>query len=144
MNNTNDSIKANVDRIVEFHKKFNLPVGSPMTMQTDDVHRLEFNLMIEELMEFKHACDNKDAVEILDAIADMFFVLISISIEHGVHDIIPELLDEVISSNMTKTISGEIQKRNDGKIITKGKEFVPVDFFRFVRKLGVKNLSLKG
>jgi NTP pyrophosphatase (non-canonical NTP hydrolase) len=79
--------------------------------------RLYTKLLREEMDEFVEAVQNKDEVEIFDALLDIIVVAIGAGISAGY----PMQLgwDEVVLSNMRKINpqTGKVDRREDGKIL---------------------------
>jgi predicted HAD superfamily Cof-like phosphohydrolase len=106
------------DRLVDFHRKFNLDCNNTPTLITDPkVIELRCALIEEEASEFRESSENKDIVGIADAIADLLYVVYGAAVTYGL-DTQP-IFDEVHRSNMTKVWEdGTAHRReSDGKII---------------------------
>lgn len=113
-------------KLLEFHKKFNIPTGKFIGDTTPDKQALHYKLMLEELNEFKDGCDNKDIVEIADGLGDVLFVLISSVVAHGLTGCMEEIFDEICNSNMSKLDKdGNVLYREDGKIMRGENYFKP-------------------
>ncbi len=111
-------------KLEEFHEVFGIDIGKPISVPNSSQHTLHYNLLQEELLEFKEACEEGDIVKIADALADMQFILSSVVIEHGLHDIFEDLCLEVCRSNMSKrNPDGTVERRKDGKVVTRGENF---------------------
>ena len=79
---------------------------------------LEYDMLQEELNEYVEACANYDKKEILDAIADITFVLIGTIVKHGIkEDHFKLLMREVFRSNMSKLHKGKVVKNEAGKVV---------------------------
>lgn len=116
-----------IDQVLEWHRKFGVPVGNRPT--PIEYHRLLMrdNILIEEVKELYAAGVKKDILEVADAICDVLYVAIGTAIEFGLHEKLDTLFDEVHRSNMSKLDeSGKPIVRGDGKIL-KSKLFSPPD-----------------
>ncbi len=91
-----------LNSVAEFHKLFDLPVLTELTIPAQDRIKLRINLIQEELNELKEALDQKDKVEMVDALCDLQYVLSGAILEFGAGDVISDLFDEVHRSNMSK------------------------------------------
>ena len=75
------------------------------------------DLLTEEVGEMKAAIDEMDQVEMLDAAADIIFVLAGIIEKAGLGEYMDEVMDEVLMSNNTKIpVNGEVVRDENGKI----------------------------
>lgn len=75
-------------------------------------------MLLEELEEYRVAVQDRDIVEIADALTDLLYVLLGTFITHGLHDIAEALFDEVHRSNMSKLDGhGKPIYREDGKVL---------------------------
>ena len=101
-----------------FNKAFNLPISEHPILIDKDRYRLQHNLMHEELTEYRDACEDKNLVEIADALTDMQEILYGMFAEHGMLDLHDQLYNEVHLSNMSKlNKDGKPLYRVDGKVI---------------------------
>lgn len=75
------------------------------------------DLLTEEVGEMKDAIDSMNQVEMLDAAADIIFVLAGIIEKAGLGEYMDEVMDEVMVSNDTKIPpNGEVVLDENGKI----------------------------
>ena len=74
-------------------------------------------LIKEETKELQQAFDNKDTVEILDALIDIIVVTVGAINSMGANG--PGAWDEVMRTNFAKIDSqtGKVKKREDGKVL---------------------------
>lgn len=96
-------------QVEEFHKVFKHPALD--TPQIPDANRVALRtaLLEEELQELREACLNKDLVEIVDALADLQYVLSGAILEFGLGDKFLEIFNEVHRSNMSKACKTEAE-----------------------------------
>lgn len=110
-----------------FHETYGLGVSEEMNADLGTLkNELRFNLMKEENEEYLEAVQNKDIVEIADALGDMLYILCGTILEHGLQHKIEEIFDEIQRSNMSKL--GEDGKpiyREDGKVMKGPNYFKP-------------------
>jgi len=110
-------------KVEEFNRAFNIHVAKEPTLIPPAETQLRVALILEEIQEYKEACDKGDLVEIADALTDIKYVLSGMFIRHGMHLIEKTLFDEVHDSNMSKLDeNGKPIYRNDGKVL-KGKNY---------------------
>lgn len=71
--------KSGYDMVKEFHQVFGHPVENVLQKQifTDNPEKVKFRLSLisEEINEFLEACEKKDIVEAVDALADTMYVV---------------------------------------------------------------------
>jgi predicted HAD superfamily Cof-like phosphohydrolase len=88
--------------------------------------------MKEENEEYLEAVQNNDLIEIADALGDMLYILCGTIIEHGLHDKIEAVFNEIQRSNMSKLDSnGKPIYREDGKVM-KGPNYFKPDFTKII------------
>jgi hypothetical protein len=67
-----------------------------------------YNFILEELEEYKHACETGDIVEVLDALCDITYVSLGNgAMLHGLKDKVWPAYQEVQASNLSKACSSE-------------------------------------
>lgn len=92
-----------LNSVAEFHKTFKHPILPSPQIPSEDRCKLRVSLISEELKELEEAIQNKDLVEVADALCDIQYVLSGAILEFGLGDKFKELFDEVQRSNMSKT-----------------------------------------
>ena len=115
--------------VQEFHTAF--AIGHSEVPRADlgtTKNILRYELMREENEEYFEAVQNKDLIEIADALGDMLYILCGTIIEHGLQHKIEEVFDEIQRSNMSKLgADGKPIYREDGKVM-KGPNYFKPDF----------------
>jgi predicted HAD superfamily Cof-like phosphohydrolase len=91
-----------LNQVAEFHKTFDAPILEKPTIPSEERCQLRVSLLQEELNELKEAIENKDIVEIADALCDIQYVLSGAVLEFGLGDKFHKLFNEVQRSNMSK------------------------------------------
>ena len=91
---------------------FNETMGKPNTYTPNIPDRKEwefvYNFILEELEEYKHACETGDIVEVLDALCDITYVATGNGVMlHGLKDKFVDAYNEVQASNMSKACQTE-------------------------------------
>ncbi len=95
--------------VAEFHKTFQHPILEEPTIPSEARCKLRVSLIAEELNELQEAIDNKDLVEIADALCDIQYVLSGAVLEFGLKDKFNALFEEVQRSNMSKACKDEAE-----------------------------------
>ena len=129
-------MKKQLEAVELFHKTYGLGVSqTPKADLGTSKNQLRFNLMKEENEEYLEAVQNKNIVEVADALGDMLYILCGTILEHGLQHKIEEVFDEIQRSNMSKL--GEDGKpiyREDGKVM-KGPNYFKPDFTKILAQL---------
>ena len=87
--------KTTLDQVQEFHETYGLPVEDTLNISDAQTRQLRINLLQEELDELKEALDNDDAVETLDALIDLQYVLDGAFLSFGLQDVKEAAFNEV-------------------------------------------------
>lgn len=93
--------------VAEFHKTFQHPILETPQIPSEARCKLRISLIAEELKELEEAIENKDIVEVADALCDIQYVLSGAILEFGLKDKFSELFDEVQRSNMSKACKSQ-------------------------------------
>jgi predicted HAD superfamily Cof-like phosphohydrolase len=93
-------------------EEFNAVMGKPNNYEPVIPERKEwefvYNFILEELEEYREACERGDIVEILDALCDITYVSLGNgAMLHGLKDKIWPAYQEVQASNMSKACKTE-------------------------------------
>jgi predicted HAD superfamily Cof-like phosphohydrolase len=94
-----------IEKVSEFHKTFEAPILDTPQIPSEDRCQLRISLLQEELNELKQAIEDKDIIEIADALCDIQYVLSGAILEFGLGEKFNELFKEVQRSNMSKACS---------------------------------------
>ena len=92
-----------LNQVAAFHRTFKHPIEPQPIIPAPERCALRVSLLSEELKELQEAIDNKDLVEIADALCDIQYVLSGAVLEFGLGEKFKALFDEVQRSNMSKT-----------------------------------------
>jgi len=106
-----------VASLLEFNQAFEIPKLEQPGLSDYDLIELRIKLLTEEVQEYADAARAGDMVEILDALADIGYILAGTIINHGMQDIYDDAFDEVHRSNMAKLVEGKVHRRDDGKVM---------------------------
>ena len=104
-----------LSQVAEFHKIFQHPVLETPQIPDEKRCALRMSLLTEELKELEEGIQNKDIVEIADALCDIQYVLSGAILEFGLGDKFKELFDEVQRSNMSKACNTEEEAKETVK-----------------------------
>jgi predicted HAD superfamily Cof-like phosphohydrolase len=122
-----------LNAVKEFHTAFEIGFSEIPKADLDEAKKvLRYNLMKEENEEYLEAVQNNDLIEIADALGDMLYILCGTIIEHGLHDKIEAVFEEIQRSNMSKLDNnGKPIYREDGKVM-KGPNYFRPDFTKII------------
>ena len=97
-----------VDEVEIFNNTFGKTNNYEPTIPEEKEWRFVYDFILEELQEYKEACERGDIVEILDALCDIAYVSIGNgTMLHGLKDKIWPAYQEVQASNMSKACTTE-------------------------------------
>jgi predicted HAD superfamily Cof-like phosphohydrolase len=100
---------------------FNATMGKPNNYEPIIPAKKEwefvYNFILEELEEYKHACETGNIVEVLDALCDITYVSLGNgAMLHGLKDKIQPAYAEVQASNMSKACKDETEAKATVKV----------------------------
>ena len=98
-----------VSEVEEFNALMNKPNNyEPTIPENKDEWMFVYNFILEELEEYKQACENGDIVEVLDALCDITYVSLGNgAMLHGLKDKVWKAYQEVQASNLSKACQTE-------------------------------------
>lgn len=109
-----NKINSHFHQVREFHEAFGLPVSDlpnhNMIDKDEKTKKLRIDLIKEELDELKEAIENKDMVEIGDALADILYVTYGAGVSFGID--LDKAFDLVHTSNMSKLCKSEQEAKD--------------------------------
>ena len=115
---------SNFSKVGIFMKTFGQEVKDKPSFSTDKINKLRIDLIKEELEELKDAMQNKDLLEVADALTDILYVTYGAGHAFGIN--LNECFDEVQNSNMSKLDeSGKPIYNESGKVMKGPKYFKP-------------------
>jgi predicted HAD superfamily Cof-like phosphohydrolase len=118
-------MKTNFEKVGEFMTVFGQEVHGRPTWPSAKIVELRDKLIAEEFKEYREGVDNKDLVEIADALTDLLYVVYGAGHAFGIN--LDLTFKEVHDSNMSKLgPDGRPMYREDGKIM-KGPNFFEPD-----------------
>lgn len=91
-----------IEKVQAFHKKFNAQINIKPTMISLEEGMLRYELMKEELEEYRDAIIAQDLVGVLDALTDMSYINCGSYVAHGLQEVAEAAFQEVQNSNMSK------------------------------------------
>ena len=121
---------SNFSKVGIFMKTFGQEVKNKPSFSTDKINKLRLDLIKEELSELTDAMNNKDLLEVADALTDILFVTYGAGHAFGID--LDKCFDEVQNSNMSKLDeNGKPIYNQNGKVM-KGPNYFKPDLSKFV------------
>mgnify|MGYP001246640700 FL=1 len=122
---------TNFQKVKNFMETFGQQVKSIPSFSSDKINDLRYNLIKEELDEFKQALENKDLLEVADALTDILYVTYGAGHAFGID--LDACFDEVQNSNMSKLgLDGNPIFNEQGKVM-KGPNYFKPDLSKFIK-----------
>ena len=122
---------TNFQKVKTFMQTFDQEVKSKPSFSTEKINELRYNLIKEELEEFKHALENKDLLEVADALTDILYVTYGAGHAFGID--LDSCFEEVQNSNMSKLGTDGKPIRNEAGKVMKGPNYYKPDLSKFVK-----------
>ena len=121
---------SNFSKVGIFMKTFGQEVKNKPSFSTDKINKLRLDLIKEELSELTDAMNNKDLLEVADALTDILYVTYGAGHAFGID--LDKCFDEVQNSNMSKLDeNGKPIYNENGKVMIGPNYFKP-DLSKFV------------
>ena len=106
-----------VSEVEEFNHTFGKPNNYVPTMPTEKEWKFVYDFIMEELEEYKEACEKGDITGVLDALCDITYVSLGNGVMlHGLKDKIEDAYAEVQASNMSKSCATEEEAQETAKV----------------------------
>ena len=122
---------TNFQKVKNFMETFGHEVKSKPSLSSDKINMLRYNLIKEELDEFKQALDNKDLLEVADALTDILYVTYGAGHAFGID--LDACFQEVQNSNMSKLGENGKPIFNDQGKVMKGPNYFKPDLSKFIK-----------
>jgi len=122
---------TNFQKVKTFMQTFGQEVKLKPSFSTEKINNLRYNLIKEELEELKNAIDNKDLLEVADALTDILYVTYGAGHAFGIN--LDKCFEEVQSSNMSKLGDDGKPIYNDSGKVMKGPNYYKPDLSKFVK-----------
>ena len=121
---------SNFEKVGIFMKTFRQEVKSKPSFSTDKINKLRIDLIKEELEELTEAMNNRDLLEVADALTDILYVTYGAGHAFGID--LDKCFDEVQNSNMSKLDENGKPIYNEFGKVMKGPNFFKPDLLKFV------------
>ena len=121
---------SNFNKVKTFMETFGQEVKTKPSFSTDKINSLRYDLIKEELEEFKEAMKNKDLLEVADALTDILYVTYGAGHAFGID--LDKCFEEVQNSNMSKLDENGKPIFSDAGKVMKGLNYFKPNLRRFV------------
>ena len=121
---------SNFNKVKTFMETFGQEVKTKPSFSTDKINSLRYDLIKEELEELKEAMENKDLLEVADALTDILYVTYGAGHAFGIN--LDKCFEEVQNSNMSKLGEDGKPIYNDVGKVMKGPKYFKPDLTKFV------------
>ena len=121
---------TNFNKVGEFMKTFGQEVKNKPSLSTEKINQLRISLIQEELSELKEAMDNKDLLEVADALTDLLYVTYGAGHAFGID--LDKCFDEVQNSNMSKLDQNGQPIYNEMGKVMKGPNYYKPNLSKFI------------
>ena len=121
---------TNFNKVKTFMKTFGQEVKTKPSFSSDKINTLRYDLIKEELEELKIAMENKDLLEVADALTDILYVTYGAGHAFGID--LDKCFEEVQNSNMSKLGEDGKPIYNDAGKVMKGPRYFKPDLSKFI------------
>ena len=121
---------TNFEKVKNFMEIFGQEVKNKPSFSTDKINKLRYDLIKEELDELKVALNDKNLLEVADALTDILYVAYGAGHVFGID--LDKCFEEVQNSNMSKlSDDGKPIYNKSGKVM-KGPKYFKPDLTKFI------------
>jgi predicted HAD superfamily Cof-like phosphohydrolase len=122
---------SNFNKVKTFMETFGQEVKIKPSFSTEKINSLRYDLIKEELEELKVAMENKDLLEVADALTDILYVTYGAGHALGID--LDKCFGEVQNSNMSKLGEDSKPIYNESGKVMKGPRYFKPDLTKFVK-----------
>ena len=121
---------SNFSKVRIFMKTFGQEVKDKPSFNTDKINKLRIDLIKEELEELIEAMNNRDLLEVADALTDILYVTYGAGHAFGID--LDKCFEEVQNSNMSKLNENGKPIYNESGKVMKGPNYFKPDLSKYV------------
>ena len=122
---------TNFEKVGLFMKTFGQEVKSKSELSSKKINTLRISLINEELEELKKAINDKDILEVADALTDILYVTYGAGHAFGID--LDKCFNEVQESNMSKLDDNGKPIYNQAGKVMKGPNYFKPDLSKFLK-----------
>tara|TARA_A100000164_G_C21345341_1_gene512925 strand:+ start:44 stop:415 length:372 start_codon:yes stop_codon:yes gene_type:complete len=121
---------SNFKKVEIFMRTFEQEVKTKPSLSNDKINKLRLDLIKEELEELTSAINNKDLLEVADALTDILYVTYGAGHAFGID--LDKCFDEVQNSNMSKLDENGKPIFNESGKVMKGPNYFKPNLSKFI------------
>jgi len=121
---------TNFEKVKLFMKTYGQEVKAKAEFSDEKTNKLRVDLIKEELDELTKAMDEKDLIEVADALTDILYVTYGAGHAFGID--LDKCFDEVQNSNMSKLGEDGIPIYNEAGKVMKGPNYFKPDLSKYI------------
>ena len=121
---------TNFESVRKFMEIFGQEIKEKAEFPNEKITSLRYDLIKEELQELKEALDNKDLLEVADALTDILYVTYGAGHALGIN--LDKCFEEVQQSNMSKLDENGRPIYNDAGKVLKGPKYFKPNLSKFI------------
>ena len=121
---------TNFKSVKKFMETFGQEIKEKACFPDEKITSLRYDLIKEELEELKIAMENKDLLEVADALTDILYVTYGAGHAFGIN--LDKCFEEVQNSNMSKLGENGKPIYNESGKVMKGPKYFKPDLSKFV------------
>ena len=122
---------TNFEKVKIFMQTFGQEVKSKSSLSSDKINSLRLSLIQEELDELNKAIQDKDIVEVADALTDILYVTYGAGHAFGIN--LDQCFNEVQNSNMSKLGDDGKPIYNENGKVMKGPNYFKPDLSKYIK-----------
>ena len=122
---------TNFNKVKTFMETFGQEVKKRPSFSSEKINKLRYDLINEELQEFKNALENKDLLEVADALTDILYVTYGAGHAFGID--LDKCFNEVQRSNMSKLDENGKPIFNEHGKVLKGPNYFKPNLEKFIK-----------
>ena len=122
---------TNFKKVKIFMETFGQEVKSKSSLSSDKINSLRLSLIQEELDELNKAIQDKDIIEVADALTDILYVTYGAGHAFGIN--LDECFNEVQNSNMSKLGDNGKPIYNENGKVMKGPNYFKPDLLKYIK-----------
>ena len=122
---------TNFEKVKIFMETFGQEVKSKSSLSSEKINILRISLIQEELDELKKAIQDKDIVEVADALTDILYVTYGAGHAFGID--LDKCFNEVQNSNMSKLGDDGKPIYNENGKVMKGPNYFKPDLSKYIK-----------
>ena len=122
---------TNFEKVKIFMETFGQEVKSKSSLSSDKINSLRLSLIQEELDELNKAIQDKDIIEVADALTDILYVTYGAGHAFGID--LDQCFNEVQNSNMSKLGNDGKPIYNEKGKVMKGPNYFKPDLSKYIK-----------